>query len=314
MPTPPGVAFPQRLIASILAAAATVGLVVCTELMGAVGSLLFLVVSVPVGYVCMRFGVYSGVGALLLTTLTLFGMYGSTFNLFEYVLLSGVPSFVLPFLLLKGWRWDWAIALSVAATMLLAVVVAELGPTVSVLAEYNVESQMTMVRDILPDNAALTAEQQRDLRQAIAKMEVMLHQTYVASVVIGVAVIALLQVWILSLLAGRHYSLPGDSFISWKAPELMVWGLIGAGALYFVADGLLGQIALNVLIVLLLVYYVQGLAIITEIFERRQFPTFLRVLGYMMALFFYTPAPIIVTGIGVFDLWIDFRKKRIKGN
>ena len=204
--------------------------------------------------------------------------------------------------------------MAVAGTVFLAVVVAELGPTVSVLAEYNVESQMTMVRDVLPDNASLTAEQQRDRRQAVAKMEVMLHQTYVASVVIGVTVIALLQVWILSLLAGRHYSLPGDSFISWKAPELLIWGLIAAGALYFVAAGLLGQIALNVLIVLLLVYYVQGLAIITEMFERRQFPTFMRVLGYMMALFFYTPAPIIVTGIGVFDLWIDFRKKRIKGN
>ena len=145
----------------------------------------------------------------------------------------------------------------------------------------------------------------------LQEVEDRFRQTYLAFQIIGFAAFTLFQVWMLSLLSGRHYVIPGEAFVAWKAPEQLVWVLIVSGFVFFIAEGLLRQVGLNLLIVLLLVYYVQGLAVITDLFERRQFPVFLRAMGYAMTIFL---GPLPFAGIGVFDLWIDFRKKRIKGN
>ena len=318
MPTPPGVTFSQRLIAALVAALVTVLLMNGAGLLGVVSSLLYLIAAVPVAYVYMRFGPLSGVCAVVLSALALLSIYGLSNALLEYLLLFGAPSLMLPFLLCQGWRWDQATSLTIIAVLILAtisvtVVAMDEGATISMYADQYVEAQMTLVRDSFPTGPDLTAEQQRDVRLFIQEMDSWMRQTYPAIVVLGVSAFVLLQIWALSLLSGRYYSVPGVAFVSWKAPESLIWGLITAGVLFFAADGLLRQIGLNLLIVLLLVYYVQGLAIVTELFKRKQFPMFMQVMGYAMALLF-NPLPFIVAGIGVFDLWIDFRKKRIKGN
>ena len=318
MPTPPGFNFSQRLIAAMVAALVTVLLMNGAGLLGVIGSLLYLVAAVPVAYAFMRFGPLSGAGAVFLSALAMFGMYGPSNALLEYVLLFGIPSVILPLLLLKGWRWDQAAVLTIFTVVVLAAgavtaVAVDDGATVSMFADQYVEMQMDLIRESFPDSPDMSAEQQRDVHQFIQDMEEWFRQTYPAIVVLGMTAFVLFQVWALSLLAGRHYSVPGVAFTSWKAPEPLIWVLIAAGVLFFAATGLLQQVGLNLLIVLLLVYYIQGLAIVTELFERKQIPVFMRVMGYAMVLLF-NPLPFIVAGIGVFDLWIDFRNKRIKGN
>lgn len=318
MPTPPGVTSSQRLIAVLAAAFITVLLMNGAGLLGVIGSLLYLIAAVPVAYVCMRFGPLSGAGAVLVSALAMFGLYGFSNPLFEYLLLFGAPSLVLPFLLSRGWWWDHAtgltiIAIVVLATALTAAVAMEQGATISTYADHYVDAQMDLIQESFPASPDLTAEQQRDIKSFIQQMDEWLRQTYPSIVIMGISAFVLLQVWALALLAGRHYSVPGPDFIAWQAPELLIWGVIGTGVLFFASSGLFKQIGLNLLIVLLLVYYVQGLAVVTEMFVRRQVPMFMRVMGYAMVLLF-NPLPFIVAGIGVFDLWIDFRKIRIKGN
>ena len=318
MPTPPGFTFSQRLIAALVAALVTVLLMNGAGLLGVVGSLLYLVAAVPVAYAYMRFGPLSGAGAVFLSALAMLWMYGPSNALLEYFLLFAAPSLILPLLLRQGWRWDQAAVLTIFAVVVLSAgavtaVAVDDGATVSMFADQYVEMQMDLIRESFPDSPDMSAEQQRDIRQFIQEMEEWFRLTYPAIVVLGVTAFVLFQVWVLSLMSGRHYSVPGVDFVSWKAPERLIWLLITAGVLFFAATGLLKQIGLNLLIVLLLVYYIQGLAIVTELFERKQIPTFMRVMGYAMVLLF-NPLPLIVAGIGVFDLWIDFRKKRIKGN
>ena len=318
MPTPPGENISQRLIAACLAALFTVLLVNGAGQFGFIGSFIYLVVAVPVGYVFMRFTFPSAIGAVVLSALVLFGMYGVSNPLLEYLLLFATPSLLLPFFLRSGWRWDQAAALTVVVMIVLAGSIAAAvalneGTTVSAFADRYVQTQMELVRDTFAPPPDLSPEQQRQLRQFIRDLEEWLQQIYPAIVVLGMAAFVLMQLWCLSLLAGRHYILPGVSFVDWKTPERLIWVLIAAGMIVFAASGLIRQLGLNLLIVLLLVYYVQGLAIITTLFKRKHVPVFLRIPGYMMTLFL-NPLPIIVAGIGVFDLWIDFRKKRIKGN
>ena len=69
----------------------------------------------------------------------------------------------------------------------------------------------------------------------------------------------------------------------------------------------------NVLIILLPVYFLQGLAVVESFLARKGLAPALRALTYLFLLVI-NPLPMIVTGLGVFDLWADFRKPRLRDN
>jgi uncharacterized protein YybS (DUF2232 family) len=94
----------------------------------------------------------------------------------------------------------------------------------------------------------------------------------------------------------------------WKAPEPLVWGLIACGfVLFFSGVGLPGAIALNLLLVIGACYFGQGLAVIAYFFNKNNVPRFLRGLTYILIIFqqIFT---LLVIGLGLFDLWGDFRR------
>jgi uncharacterized protein YybS (DUF2232 family) len=94
----------------------------------------------------------------------------------------------------------------------------------------------------------------------------------------------------------------------WKAPEPLVWGLIACGfGLFLPAMGLLGTIASNLLLVIGACYFAQGLAVIAFFFDKNNVPRFLRGLTYILIIFqqIFT---LLVVGLGLFDLWGDFRR------
>jgi uncharacterized protein YybS (DUF2232 family) len=95
---------------------------------------------------------------------------------------------------------------------------------------------------------------------------------------------------------------------TWRAPEGWIWILIGSGVLGVVAPSPWGTVALNVFLVAAAAYFLQGLAIIQNLFETRGFPRMVRVGAYVL-LFVQLPAMIVVAGVGAFDLWFDFRSR-----
>lgn len=94
----------------------------------------------------------------------------------------------------------------------------------------------------------------------------------------------------------------------WKTPEPLVWGLIACGFALFV-PGLtwLRWAALNFLLVIGACYFAQGLAVIAFFFHKNNVPRFLRGLTYVLIIFqqIFT---LLVVGLGLFDLWGDFRR------
>jgi uncharacterized protein YybS (DUF2232 family) len=94
----------------------------------------------------------------------------------------------------------------------------------------------------------------------------------------------------------------------WKAPEPLVWGLIASGFVLFLPGvGLLRVSALNLLLVIGAFYFAQGLAVIAYFFNKNNVPRFLRGLTYVLIIFqqIFT---LLVVGLGLFDLWGDFRR------
>ncbi|MBN2439664.1 MAG: YybS family protein [Deltaproteobacteria bacterium] len=128
----------------------------------------------------------------------------------------------------------------------------------------------------------------------------------------------MLTVWVNLLAARRLFRIHGVAFpdfgdlAAWKAPERLVWILIAAGGMLFVPMEGATVLGTNVLIVCGLIYLFQGLAIATFFFRQKRVPMIIRWLFYGLLLI-QQYMLIIVIAFGLFDMWIDFRK-RITGN
>ncbi|HSO21009.1 MAG TPA: YybS family protein [Desulfosarcina sp.] len=93
----------------------------------------------------------------------------------------------------------------------------------------------------------------------------------------------------------------------WRAPEPLVWGVIGCGLMMLIPETGIRLIGVNGLLVLLTVYFIQGIAIVSFFFEKKQLPRTIRIVIYAM-IAFQQLFLLVVVCIGLFDMWFNFRK------
>lgn len=93
----------------------------------------------------------------------------------------------------------------------------------------------------------------------------------------------------------------------WKAPEGLIWLLITAGGMLLVPVSLARIVSLNLVIVCLFVYLLQGLSIISFLFKTKNVHRSFRILCYFL-IFAQQYIILLLVAVGVFDLWVDFRK------
>ncbi len=93
----------------------------------------------------------------------------------------------------------------------------------------------------------------------------------------------------------------------WRAPEPLVWGVIACGLILLLPAKEIRLIGVNGLLVLLTVYFIQGIAIVSFYFEKKKLPRAIRIVLYMMIAFQQLFLLVIIC-IGLFDMWINFRK------
>jgi hypothetical protein len=99
------------------------------------------------------------------------------------------------------------------------------------------------------------------------------------------------------------------SFAAEAVPDHCVWGAIGAGVLLASRQERLEAAGLNLLLVLMPLYAIQGLAVFRHFFQRIGVPRLLQVVSF--GLFAMQPLLLVaVSCVGLSDLWIDFRKIR----
>ncbi|OQY07661.1 MAG: hypothetical protein B6I22_02635 [Desulfobacteraceae bacterium 4572_123] len=116
------------------------------------------------------------------------------------------------------------------------------------------------------------------------------------------------------LLKGKSLFFPAfGSLQQWRSPEFLVWGVIGCGLLLLFPSKAIKVLALNGLLILMPVYFFQGIAIVSHFFNKKKFPRFLKLFLYgliaLQQLFL-----IAVIGLGFFDIWLNFRKLGIKNS
>ncbi|MDO9566196.1 MAG: YybS family protein [Candidatus Desulfaltia sp.] len=97
----------------------------------------------------------------------------------------------------------------------------------------------------------------------------------------------------------------------WKVPDSFVWGAIGCGLILILPERGIKMVGLNGLIILMAIYFFQGVAIVSFFFEKKHFSSILKFVLYSLIAIQQVIALIII-GIGFSDIWLNYRKLGIK--
>ncbi|MCX5821871.1 MAG: YybS family protein [Deltaproteobacteria bacterium] len=281
-----------------------------------IGPVVVILTPLPILYYCSRLGRRNGLVLLtlsLLATCGILGLLGQGTNLpvlsmigFAGVLLSEVLkrhlSFEKTFLLASlalfccgaGFVLYHAFRTGIAPWRMLELYVAGIvRENIKLYAQLNISE-----------------EQVRLIRESAPQITYLFTGIFPALALSG----AVFTVWV-NLLAGRllfrRTGLPFPDFgdlAAWKAPERLVWILIAAGGMVIVPLEGAAIVGMNLLILCGLIYLFQGLAIAAFFFRQKQVPAMFRWLFYALLLV-QQYMLIIVIAFGLFDMWVDFRKR-----
>ena len=95
-------------------------------------------------------------------------------------------------------------------------------------------------------------------------------------------------------------------FRKWKAPEWLVWPTIVTGFFLLVDLGRASDVSLNFFKFFMAIYAIQGMSILSYLFDVWNIRGFFRSLGFIVVIFLMMP---LLLSLGFFDLWFDFRAK-----
>ena len=157
-----------------------------------------------------------------------------------------------------------------------------------------------------------------DLKKSFEQFKKIAVYAFPAFMIVGSIIGSLLN-----YVAARYFfekyiikrSLDRKSFSVWHLPDYYVWGFILAGFLVFLPLDISKKMGINFLIIISFVYLFQGLAITHFLYKKIKVSNLFQrlILPLFIVLMILTAGPfiaIIITGVGLFDTWADFRKIR----
>ncbi|TWI77381.1 uncharacterized protein YybS (DUF2232 family) [Desulfobotulus alkaliphilus] len=97
-------------------------------------------------------------------------------------------------------------------------------------------------------------------------------------------------------------------FINWGVPPVFIWGIIVAALVLMVPFPFVRILGISCLLVLLPLYFLQGMAIVAYWFHHRAVPPIIRYALYALMLIQQVLFLVILL-IGIFDTWLNFRKR-----
>lgn len=282
--------------------------------LGPAGAMLNFLTPLPISYLSIRFGLRNGALAVALVALAI-GFLLSLQSLVAYLVLFGFSSLLLAWLLLRQLAWDRAVAVTVLAVTSATLIMVggyllASGESPAAVLDRYLQSEVELAIQAYQD-AGLSGEQLEQMEAIAENVAVFIRGTFIGLYVAGVLAVQLLTLLLLQRLRGNDYQIAGIQFARWRLPAALIWVLILAGFGMLVPQEELQTVARNCLAVLLPLYFLQGLAVVNSFLQRKAYPPVLKGMIYLM-VFIFNPLPLIVTGVGVFDLWVDFRRPRKK--
>ncbi len=209
--------------------------------------------------------------------------------------------------------WGTVLMLFISAVFLLFIGFSQGMSPIELILDYfqsNLDNSITLY-----EGMDLDQEKMLQVKELGRVLNYIIAEIYPALLIIGAGVV----IWINVVMSKPLFLLKGIKYPDlgrtdrWHAPEYMVWGVIAAGfSLFFPISGI-RFVALNTLIVLLVIYFFHGLAIVMFFFNRYNIPIWVRLGVYFLLMVQQIFMLVLALG-GLFDQWIDFRKIHNKGS
>jgi uncharacterized protein YybS (DUF2232 family) len=184
---------------------------------------------------------------------------------------------------------------------------------VNVISDYigkNIELTISLYKEMgMPDDSIrMIVEAREEIRQTLIRIVPALFAA-------GILFIGWMNFLVARMMLRRKniQVLSGEPLNVWKAPEKMVWGIIGAFAMLLMPSTGLKIIGINGLIIFMTLYFFQGIAVVSFYLEKKKIPVPLRVLFYGL-IGIQQILTLMVVGLGIFDVWINFRRIGINNN
>ena len=272
---------------------------------------------VPLIFVYLRWG--RGVGMVLLGLVfgVLFSLVGhkqAVLFFAEYAVLAAVLSETIQFKL----SFDRCILFSALVSAALSIILllfifTDRESTLTEFFQEQIEGHFQLSMEAL-QAVGDKPEELKAMREFANEASGAMARSYPSFITIGILMTAVVNYYMVRLLWRRIYG-PGlfhpARFSEWVAPEQAIWVFIGSGGLLFFAEGILGALGLNLLSLVLVIYFLQGLAILIHFLDSRNVPVFFWILVFFVIVL----QPLLIgvaVGLGIFDTWIDLRKIRTK--
>ena len=235
-----------------------------------------------------------------------------------YLLQCGAIALLMPELLLRGYgtarTMAWTTAINLAALALAALAFSMTsGQNIHGLAVHEINASLTQASAIY-EQAGVKGDDLAVLKQSMAMVASLLTRIYPALLTILLAIMTGCNLALVRRAAARTgIELANGDFNAFRNLDTLIWLLIAAGFAMLAGHPIITVPALNVLVIVTALYFLQGLAVILTVITRQSFSGLLRVMLFMMLLFQPYLAALVAV-LGIFDLWGDFRTPRKQEN
>jgi hypothetical protein len=133
----------------------------------------------------------------------------------------------------------------------------------------------------------------------------------ISLLIMSLALALILEGAVTKLFQFNEDKLEAFNLLAFKLPDSYIWIAMFSFLLSFLDIGLkpVSTIATNIVNIMVVLYFFQGLAVIEAFFTALRFGFFIRFMTYvvfLLQLFF------LVASIGLIDFWVEFRKRFIR--
>ena len=297
--------------------AITISLFAVSIKLPVLGFLFIFLVPLPTLFYRSRFGSKIGITVPGFTIITLFIILGRfTFDIFFFIDLLFI-GYILSELIERR--------LSIEKTFIYACIGVLSSSILFVLFYSNITGIQvgSLVSAYIVKNLELTLELYRDIGMSEENIQMISSSMesfqYVLIRIIPALAIAstLFIIWTSLMLAkpllkAKNLFYPDFGQLNlWKTPEYIVWIAIACGILLLIPDKAVKLMGINGILILMTIYFFQGMAIVSFHFEQKQFPRLLRFFLYSHIAIWQVILLLVVI-LGFFDIWFNFRKLKIQ--
>jgi uncharacterized protein YybS (DUF2232 family) len=271
----------------------------------------------PAAYNRLVHGRASSLIVLLGSTAAITALFG-VFAGGLYLGMCGMIGFFMPELLLRGVSGSRALFWTTAANLLVftAGFIAYStfsGINLQGLISAEISGSLKQAVDLY-EKGGVTGEDMEVIKRSMSTAADLLQRLYPALVTAMLVVIAGVNLVLLRKTAAKAaLNLAIGDFSTFRNPDLLVWILIASGSSLLLPVSPVTTPLLNLLLIIIMLYFFQGMAVIIALIKKHSVSTILRILLYVM-LIIQPYLLALVAGIGLFDLWVDFRTPKTQEN